>query len=108
MRVRIVGRRVSRRALGLTAGAGGIRAAGAAGRGAPAFGAGPAGPAPQATAQATAQAPQPTPGPPPPAPTPRPVRFFPVAPPFQAYYALVNGPQTMGSAISPLTTSGGL
>ena len=36
------------------------------------------------------------------------VRFFPVAPPFEAYYGLVDGPVVMGQAISPLTVFGGL
>ena len=36
------------------------------------------------------------------------MRFFPVAPPFEAYYALVDGPVVLGQAISPLTVFGGL
>ena len=68
---------------------------------APAGATGAPGPLPQATAVS----PQGTPVPP--QPTPRPVRFYPVAPVFQGYYTLVNGPQTMGQAISPLTTMSG-
>jgi hypothetical protein len=63
-----------------------------------------AGPAAQATA-VSPQSPQPTPttagGPPP----PRPVRFFPVDSRFQDYYNRVDGPRTMGSAISRPTTT---
>jgi hypothetical protein len=91
---------------------------------APVFGEAVAGPLPQATAQATATAtaqatatataqatatavsPQPTSVSA--QPTPRPVRFYPVDPRFQAYYNLVNGPQTMGSAISPVTNVNGV
>jgi hypothetical protein len=51
--------------------------------------------------QATAVSPQPTSTSPQPQPTPRPLRFFPVAPDFVAYYAMVDGPRTMGQAISP-------
>jgi hypothetical protein len=58
--------------------------------------------------QATAVSPQPTPISPQPTPTPRPLRFFPVAPVFVAYYALVDGPRTMGQAISPLVTVNGV
>jgi hypothetical protein len=104
MGIRVVRGRVSRRVLGATAGAAAVGGVVVAGPGAPAFGAGPAGPLPQATAQS----PQPTPGSPQPTPGPRPVRFFPVSPIFQPYYNLVNGPVVMGQAISPLTTAGGV
>jgi hypothetical protein len=58
--------------------------------------------------QATAVSPQPTPASPQPTPAPRPLRFFPVAPVFVAYYAQVDGPRTMGQAISPLVTVNGV
>jgi hypothetical protein len=56
-------------------------------------------------AQATAVSPLPTPVSPQPPPAPRPVRFFPVDARFQAYYDQVDGPRTMGSAISRPTTT---
>jgi len=97
-------RRVSRRVIGatvITAAAGGVVLWMPQ---APAFGESVAGPLPQATSAS----PQGTPGSPQATPTPRPVRFFPVDPRFQAYYSLVNGPQTMGSAISPALTVNGV
>ena len=71
---------------------------------APAFGETVAGP----LLQATAVSPQPTSTsaqPPPPA---KPLRFFPVDPLFAPYYALVDGPRTMGQAISPRLTVNGV
>ncbi len=56
-------------------------------------------------AQATAVSPQPTSTSPQPTPTSRPLRFYPVAPVFVNYYSLVDGPRTLGQAISPLLTS---
>src|SRR5262249_34295122 len=58
--------------------------------------------------QATAVSPQPTAASPQPTPVPRPLRFFPVDPVFLAYYAQVDGPRTMGQAISPLLTVNGV
>jgi hypothetical protein len=58
--------------------------------------------------QATAVSPQPTAASPQPSPTPRPLRFFPVAAVFVPYYAQVDGPRTMGQAISPLLTVNGV
>ena len=37
--------------------------------------------------------------------TPRPVRFYQVDPQFLSYYVQVDGPRTLGGAISPLTTT---
>jgi len=56
-------------------------------------------------AQATAVSPQPTPAPPGPPPAERPVRIYPVDAQFQAYYVQVDGPRTLGGAISPLTAT---
>ncbi|MGH2368392.1 MAG: hypothetical protein ACRDI2_09335, partial [Chloroflexota bacterium] len=69
-----------------------------------AFGAAVPGPA----AQATAVSPQPTPSSPQPPPVWRPIQFYPVAPPFMAYYTQVEGFRVMGRAISPLGTPTGL
>jgi hypothetical protein len=69
-----------------------------------AAGAGAAGP----LLQATAVSPQPTPASPQPTPTPRPLRFYPVAAIFVPYYAQVDGPRTMGQAISPLVVVNGV
>ena len=98
-------RKVSRRLIGataITAAAGGVVLY--AVPDAPAFGETVAGP----LLQATAVSPQPTstsPQPPPPA---RPLRFYPVDPLFVPYYALVDGPRTMGQAISPLMSVNGV
>ena len=98
-------RKVSRRLIGataITAAAGGVVLY--AVPDAPAFGETVAGP----LLQATAVSPQPTstsPQPPPPA---RPLRFYPVDPLFAPYYALVDGPRTMGQAISPLMSVNGV
>jgi len=69
-----------------------------------AFGEVEAGPLAQATAQSPQQSPQPTPaagaaG------AKREVRFYSVDPQFLAYYNSVVGPQTLGGAISPVTTT---
>ena len=98
-------RKVSRRLIGataITAAAGGVVLY--AVPDAPAFGETVAGP----LLQATAVSPQPTstsPQPPPPA---KPLRFYPVDPLFAPYYALVDGPRTMGQAISPRLTVNGV
>src|SRR5688572_4600714 len=70
----------------------------------PAFGDVAAGPAAQVTA-VSPQSPQPTPTSPQGPPPPRPPRFHPVDRLFEAYYLRVDGPRTMGSAISRLTTT---
>ncbi|HEX2326404.1 MAG TPA: hypothetical protein VHQ00_13480 [Chloroflexota bacterium] len=59
-------------------------------------------------AQATAVSPQPTSTSPQPTPTSRPLRFYPVAPVFVNYYSLVDGPRTLGQAISPLLQVNGV
>jgi hypothetical protein len=103
----VVGRRLNRRVVGATAL---VAGAGWAALGLPdtpaVRGEVAAGPSLQTTA--TAVSPQQTPVSPQPTPTPRPLRFFPVAPVFVAYYALVDGPRTMGQAISPLMTVNGV
>jgi hypothetical protein len=48
--------------------------------------------------QSPQQSPQPTP-----TGGPRPVRFYSVDPQFLNYYVLVDGPRTLGGAISPIT-----
>ena len=53
-------------------------------------------------AQATAVSPQgASPQPTPAAPAKREVRFYPIDPQFQAYYNQIEGPRTLGGAISP-------
>jgi hypothetical protein len=99
-------RKVSRRVIGATA----ITAAAGAGvtlwpdaHSPTAFGENVAAP----LAQATAVSPQPTSTSPQPTPT-RPLRFYPVAPVFVNYYSLVDGPRTLGQAISPLLQVSGV
>jgi hypothetical protein len=70
-----------------------------------------AGPLPQATAvspQSTAVSPQATATSPQAPPMWRPIRFYPVAPPFQAYYDEVEGFRVMGRAISALGSPTGV
>jgi hypothetical protein len=66
------------------------------------FGETPAAPA----AQATPVSPQPTPVSPQLPGPPREMRFYAVAPRFEAYYTSVDGFRTMGRALSPLVTNG--
>jgi hypothetical protein len=101
----MVERKVSRRLIGataVTAVAGGVVMYGIPD--APAFGETVAGP----LLQATAVSPQPTSTSPQPPPPSKPLRFFPVDPLFAAYYSSVDGPRTMGQAISPRLTVNGL
>lgn len=96
--------RFGRRTMG-----GAAAAAGAAGLAAlllprgSAFGESVEGPLPQATSVS----PQGTPGSGQPVPPKRQLRFYDIAPQFQAYYDQVDGFRVMGRAISPLTSSGG-
>ena len=97
-------RKVSRRLIGataITAAAGGVVLY--AVPDAPAFGETVAGP----LLQATAVSPQPTSTSAQPTPPAKPLRFYPGGPAVRPYYALVDGPRTMGQAISPLLRSTG-
>jgi len=70
-----------------------------------AFGEVAAGPLAQATAVSPQLSPQPTPGPQATPGAKREVRFYPVDPQFLPYYNSVDGPRTLGGAISPVTTT---
>jgi hypothetical protein len=92
-------KRISRRALGAAAAGSAVGGIILALPQPAAFGEVAAGPLPQATAVS----PQGTPGSAQATPVPRQLRFFQIDGRFTAYYALVDGPRTLGGAISPLT-----